>query len=105
MLEITTAVQSGWCVVKPTGRADAVTAQSLEDALQAAASGHAKIALDLSALAYISSAGLRSLLQGARAAQANNAEYVVCSPTPGVLKVLEMSGMQNILRIVKGMPC
>jgi anti-sigma B factor antagonist len=105
MLEITTAHQSGWCVVKPAGRADAVTAQSLEDALQEAAGRHQKIALDLSALSYISSAGLRSVLQGARAAQAKNAEYVVCAPTAGVLKVLEMSGMHNILRILKGLPC
>ncbi|MEQ1885457.1 MAG: STAS domain-containing protein [Bryobacteraceae bacterium] len=105
MLDITTAEQSGWFVVKAAGRADAVTAQSLEDALQAAAGEHQKIALDLSGLAYISSAGLRSVLQGARAAQTNNAEYVVCSCTPPVLKVFEMSGMQNVLRILKGLPC
>jgi anti-sigma B factor antagonist len=105
MLEITTANQSGWHIVKPTGRADATNSQELEDVLHAAAGQHPKIALDLSGLAYISSAGLRSLLQGARAAQAKNAEYVVCSPTAGVLKVLEMSGMQNVLRIEKGLPC
>jgi anti-sigma B factor antagonist len=105
MLDITTNKQGDWCVVKPAGRADAVTAQALEDALHSAASEHSKIAVDLSALDYVSSAGLRSLLQGARAAGANNVEYLVCSPQAGVLKVLEMSGMQNILQITKGLPC
>jgi anti-sigma B factor antagonist len=105
MLEITTSTQAEWRIVKPVGRADAVTAQSLEDAITVAAAESPKIAVDLSALEYISSAGLRSLLQGARAAQAKSAEYMVCSPKPGVLKVLEMSGMQNILQITKGLPC
>jgi anti-sigma B factor antagonist len=105
MLDISTAEQAGWFVVKAAGRADAATAQSLEDALQAAAGEQQKIAVDLSGLSYISSAGLRSILQGARFAQAKNAEYVVCSCTPPVLKVLEMSGMQNVLKILKGLPC
>ena len=66
--------------------ADATTSNDLEAALVAAASGNPRVALNLAELGYISSAGLRAVLQGARAAQQHSAEFVVCAPAPGVQK-------------------
>lgn len=104
-MKISQDVRSGWCVVSPRGRADSVTASDLETALVAAASSHPKVALDLAALDYISSAGLRAVLQGARAAQTHRAEFVVCAPTSGVQKVFEISGMDRLIRLEGALPC
>ncbi len=105
MLEITTSARQDWCVVSARGRADTLTADDLEAALVAAAGTNAQVAVDLSALDYISSAGLRALLQGARAAQLNHAVFAVCAASPPVKKVMEMSGMDRILRVQGELPC
>ena len=66
---------------------------------------HPKVAADLAALDYISSAGLRALIQAARAAQAKDVEFAVCSLSAPVQKVFNMSGMQHIMRIHGELPC
>jgi anti-sigma B factor antagonist len=105
MLDIKQEIRGGWCVVSVSGRADALTATELETALTSAAEQYDKVALDLASLDYISSAGLRSVLQGARAAQARNGDFVLCSPGPSVSKVLEISGIPNVLKIQGELPC
>ena len=69
MMQFTEETRSGWQVVRVTGRADAETADALEAALRSAIAVHARVAADFAALDYISSAGLRAVLQAARAAQ------------------------------------
>jgi len=66
---------------------------------------HPKVAADLGKLDYISSAGLRAVIQVARAAQAKNAEFAVCSLSAPVKKVFDMSGMHHIMRIHGELPC
>jgi len=102
---LTQETKSGWCVVGVRGRADAEAADELENALRAALESHPKVAADLALLDYISSAGLRAVLQAARAAQAKNAEFAVCSLSPPVKKVFDMSGLHQILRIQGELPC
>jgi anti-sigma B factor antagonist len=104
-MEIKQETRAGWCVVSVTGRADAVNAEKMELALDSAVRDNSKVAVDLSNLDYISSAGLRTLLQGARGAQAKSADFVVCSPKPAVKNVFDMSGMHNVIRIQGELPC
>jgi anti-sigma B factor antagonist len=104
-MQIAQETRSGWSIIKVTGRADALAAQDLEEVLEAAAKVSTKLAVDVSALDYISSAGLRSLLQGARAAQTHNCEFVVCGPHGSVKNVFDISGMPHILRIEASLPC
>jgi anti-anti-sigma factor len=104
-MKIAQDIRSGWCVVSPAGRADSTNSGDLETALVAAASHHRKVALDLGALDYISSAGLRSVLQGARAAETHGAEFVVCAATSGVHRVFEISGMDRLIRLEGALPC
>jgi len=105
MINLTREERSGWCVVAVGGRADAESADELEAALRAAVNEHSKVAADLRALDYISSAGLRAVLQAARAAEAKAAEFAVCSPSAPVKRVFDMSGMHHFLRIHKELPC
>ncbi len=105
MIEAKQESRSGWLVVGVTGRADAEAADALEAALRKAVDQHPKVAADLSALDYISSAGLRAVLQSARAAQAKDVEFAVCGMSPSVQKVFQMSGMQHVLTIHGELPC
>ena len=105
MIRLTQETRAGWHVVGVQGRADSEAADELEGALRAAVEAHPKVAADCAALDYISSAGLRALLQAARAAQNCHAEFAVCSPNPRVQRVFDMSGMQHLLRIYGDLPC
>lgn len=98
-LEIEHETRDGWCIVRPTGRADGHTANELETALTGAAKNNDKVAVDLSSVDYISSAGLRAVLNGARAAQIRHGEFVLCRPRPSVSKILEISGIANIIKV------
>ena len=69
MIQVTQEARSGWQVVSVRGRADAEASDQLESALKAALEQGSKVAADFSTLDYISSAGLRAVLQAARAAQ------------------------------------
>jgi anti-sigma B factor antagonist len=105
MIETTQETRSGWCVVSVTGRADAEAADQLEATLRGAVGQNPKVAVNLSGLSYISSAGLRALLQAARAAETGHAEFAVCSLTASVQKVFDMSGLHHVLRIQGELPC
>ena len=105
MIQVTEETKSEWLVVSVSGRADAEAADQLEAALRAAIAAHAKVAVDFSKLDYISSAGLRAVIQAARAAQARPSEFSVCALSPNVKKVFDMSGLHHILHIQGELPC
>ena len=105
MLEVTQEKRSGWCVLGVRGRADAITAQELEAKLCAAIQRNLQVAADLSALEYISSSGLRAVLQAAREAQSRKVRFAVCSLSAPVKKVFEISGVQNLMEIHGELPC
>ena len=105
MIESKQETRGGWLVVRVKGRADAEAADDLEAALRLAVDQHVKVAADLTALDYISSAGLRAVLQAARAAQSKNVEFAVCGMSAPVKKVFDMSGMHQVLTIHGELPC
>ena len=105
MIEVTQEKRSGWCVLGVRGRADAVGAQELESQLCAAIQRNLQVAADLSALEYISSCGLRAVLQAAREAQARKVRFALCSLTAPVKRVFEISGLQNLMEIHGELPC
>ena len=54
---------------------------------------------NLKDVVYMSSAGLRALLLGEKATKAKGLRMTVLNPQPQVRKVLEITGMNNILDI------
>ena len=105
MIQATEETRGNWLVVGVKGRADAEAADQLEAALRAAVGRHPKVAADFRELAYISSAGLRAVLQAARAAQTQSVEFAVCGMSGPVEKVFNMSGMHHVLTIHGELPC
>ncbi len=105
MIELSEQTRAGWCVTSIRGRVDSETADELERTLRDAIARHDRVAADFANVDYISSAGLRAVLQAARAAQERNSEFTVCQLRGPVKKVFEISGMQHVLRIEEGLPC
>lgn len=105
MIEITEESREGWRVLAVSGRADALAGDQLQARLCAAIETNSQVALDLSAVNYISSCGLRAVLHAAREAQGRNVRFAVCAPSAQVKKVFDISGLHQILDICKELPC
>jgi anti-sigma B factor antagonist len=85
---------------KPTGRLDAGTAAAHERSIQELLVGEVtSIAINLSEVDFLSSAGLRVLLVAAKAAQTKGGKVVLISPKPAVLEVIEASGFDKFIQI------
>ncbi len=86
-------------VVAVSGHIDAVTCSDLEGALDGLIDkGDNQIILDFSEVPYISSAGLRVLLVGAKKLYGNGT-LVLCALTEDVREILEMAGFENLMKI------
>jgi anti-anti-sigma factor len=82
------------------GRLDVETAREFEAILTATMDRRVRaLALDLSELDYISSAGLRALLLAAKRTKAEATPFILFGLHPHVAKVLEVSGFAKILPI------
>lgn len=81
------------------GRLDTTTAPQLEAELKGSLDGITELTLDLSALDYISSAGLRVLLS-AQKLMNKQGEMKVAGANETVMEVFEVTGFSDILNIV-----
>jgi anti-sigma B factor antagonist len=105
LIQLAEESRKGWRVVTVTGRADSEGADALETALRSAVEGHDRVVVDFKGVNYISSAGLRAVLQAARAAQTRGSEFAVCGLTEFVRKVFDTSGLNRLLTIHGELPC
>lgn len=86
-------------VLVPVARVDSATAKAFEaKVLQVVNSGVARIILDFSELDYISSAGLRVVLVGAKMTRAPR-KFALCGMKPHIREVFDVSGFAKILSI------
>lgn len=81
------------------GRLDTNSVASAEKTLLEASDGLAQMILDLAGVDYISSAGLRVLLLVAKKLKTGKGQLSVCSVTPRVKSVLDISGFASVFPI------
>ncbi len=99
-MDIAKEMMAGNCVVRLTGRLDAVTAPELEGFLtELINGGQTRVAVDLSSLDYVSSAGLRVFLVAAKKLKAAKGEFSLAGLKDNIKEVIEISGFPSI------MPC
>ncbi len=90
-------------VLKPEGRVDSNNAAAAEEIIVGHLDkGAQRLALDMSELEYISSAGLRVLLVTAKKLRQTGGKIVLFDLRPAVHEVLEVSGFLAILPVAKG---
>ncbi len=87
-------------VLEPKGRLDSATARSFEErVMEAVGQGEAALLIDMGNLSYISSAGLRVLLMGAKRLQQTGGVIALCSLSSSIREVFEISGFLTIFTV------
>jgi len=98
-MEINTERDGSVTIVSIAGSLDALTAPQLDELLdREIQEGHVKLVTDFSKLEYISSAGLRVLLNAVKETRRRNGDVRLASVQADVTKVMEMSGFTSILK-------
>lgn len=83
-----------------SGRLDGTTCDSLGVRIEAlVAAGHPQVLLDCGGVAYVSSAGLRVLIVGAKRTKAAGGSLSCCQLQPMVRQVFDLSGFGAILPV------
>jgi anti-anti-sigma factor len=90
-------------LLHPQGRLDCGSAAGFQREIEAALAGGgnapAALIVDCTALEYVSSAGLRVLLQAARSAQRDSIPFALCALRPAVREVFELSGFNRLMGV------
>lgn len=87
-------------VVRIQGRLDALTALSLEKTLDALrAGGRTQLIMDFAEVDYLSSAGMRVLLQTAKKLKMKGGKCHFCAIHEDVMEMIKMAGFEQILAI------
>ena len=92
-------------VIQTEGRLDSGNAQALCDLLDAATESPGQsVVIDMEDLVYISSAGLRTILQAVRKTERQNSKLALCSLSEDVRGVFQTSGFDQLIDIHPSYP-
>lgn len=96
-MQITEERSEGAAVVVFAGRLETQASKAAEQCLMKLLdAGEIYIVLDLAALEYVSSIGLRALMTTARRAEASGARIVVCALPPAITQIFEIAGFTSL---------
>jgi stage II sporulation protein AA (anti-sigma F factor antagonist) len=98
-MQISTRTSNDIHIVAIAGSLDSTTAPEAQKSLDAVVAGAKKVALDFSALDYISSAGLRVLLGAAKQLRGSGGKLGMFGLNQSVREVFEISGFATILSV------
>ena len=99
-MEVLEARRNDVLVLALKGRLDAVSAPSVRNHLQQRIDqGERRFAVDAAGLTYISSSGLRLLLQVAKQLEERSGRMVLCALQEPVKRVLEIAGFMSLFSI------
>jgi len=98
MLNIEKTTNASELTVSLTGRLDTTTAPELEKELKASLDSVTTLVIDMTALDYISSAGLRVLLS-AQKTMNKQGEMKVVHVNETIMEIFEVTGFSDILTI------
>jgi anti-anti-sigma factor len=95
LIEIT----AGVTLAVPVGRLDFEASTGFQQAIEQAiaGTGTSAVVVDCAQLEYVSSAGLRVFLIGARAAKQANVRFSVCGLLEAVRRVFVVSGFDKLI--------
>ena len=99
-MEITQKEENGIVSISIEGRLDADSSPEAEKVVKEALEGQTtRVLFNLSALEYLSSAGLRVLLSAAKEMRRRDGKIVLCSLNEFVKEIFEVSGFQSLIPI------
>lgn len=99
-MEIAEQEIAGALVLRPAGRLDGTNAPSFEKTVLDRLDGKpTRMVLDLAAIDYVSSAGLRTILLAAKRAKSVGCGLAVCGLRDHIREVFDLSGFGNVVAI------
>ena len=99
-MEVIAKVQDGICILTLNGRLDASSSSEFrEKILQLIEDGTKKIILDCENLDYISSAGLRVVLEATKEIKRHGGKLMLCSLQDYIKEVFEVAQFDSFLHI------
>ena len=97
-MELETEWEKGTLIVMLEGHIDGSNSREFQSALaDVTTDAGASLVLDMEQLTYISSAGIRVILQATRTLRGRNGRLLVCSLSGTVRDVFGMSGFDKII--------
>lgn len=94
-MEIKKELNDGICTLKPFGRIDTLTSGELEKEVNACCSGCDKLILDMAEVDYISSAGIRVIIQAHQTVGKDS--FALKNVSRNVMQLLTMTGFDKVL--------
>jgi anti-sigma B factor antagonist len=99
-VRLTTEVQDGVATIHVAGEVDVSNAADLRDvSLRALRDGASSLVVDCAELTFIDSTGLSAILSAYREAQVQWGTVTIRHPTPIVLRVIEMTGIDQYVTV------
>lgn len=87
-------------IVCPNGRIDVNTrSEFLGSVVQIIDTGSKKLLLDLSKTDYMSSAGIRALLEIADHAKTNGGKFIICSPSDSICELFQIVHIETHIQV------
>ena len=97
-MEMTESALGDVRILRPTGRIDGSTSPEFQTKLlEAVASASGGVVIDLTAIDYISSAGLRTLMTAVR--QRKDRHLAVAGLRPVIVEIFEIARFQHVIKI------
>ncbi len=102
-MELTSEHNGPVLMIAVNGRIDGLNAQQFEEDVRNLIADEDKaVALDLSGLSYISSAGLRSILITAKNLKSANAKFALFALPNNIMEIVRVAGFDKIIDIKDG---
>lgn len=99
-LEIETLTQDGNQIIAARGEIDLYASPELRNAiLEAIAKTGSTVGVDLSAVDYMDSSGVATLVEGLKSATNKKLAFVLVAPSNSVMKVLQLSKLDTVFTI------
>jgi anti-anti-sigma factor len=95
----TETIRPGVATVVLVGRLDVMGAGKIDLQFNVIAGSHRGVIVDMAAVDFLASIGIRTLLVGAKTMQRRGGRLVLVAPQPEVMKVLEVMGMLELLPV------
>jgi anti-sigma B factor antagonist len=102
-MQVNTVAYKHCDLVEVKGRVDSATAPDLSKSIESLTkNGHHKIVVDMNAVDFISSAGLRVLISTQKECRRyNRGEVVLAAVSPKVQSALDLAGFNTLFKIYK----
>src|SRR6516165_9402895 len=94
-------MENGITKISLSGRLDVEGALKIDDEFTEITKGKKNVLVDLSAVPFIASLGIRTLVIGAKATSNNGGKMVLLNPQPNVEQVLRTTRVDTIMPVIR----